>query len=58
MQSHPETFQTRNDQMYYIIRETLFNGVEAIIHATKDNPDDDYTFRVEYRITKTDRKDN
>ena len=44
--------------MYYIIREILFNGVEAIIHATKDNPDDDYTFRVEYRITKTDRKDN
>lgn len=44
--------------MYYIIREILFNGVEVIIHATKDNLDDDYTFRIEYRITKTDRKDN
>ena len=44
--------------MYYIIREILFNGGEGVIHATKDNPDDDYTFRVEYIITKTDRKDN
>lgn len=58
MQSHPETFQTRNDQMYYIIKEILLDGVEAVIHATKDNPDDEYSFTIEYKITKTDKKDN
>lgn len=44
--------------MYYIIKETLLDGVEAVIHATKDNPDDGYSFTIEYKITKTDRKDN
>ena len=44
--------------MYYIIKEILLDGVEAVVHATKDNPDDEYSFKIEYRITKTDKKDN
>ena len=44
--------------MYYIIKEILMDGVEAVIHATKDNPDDEYSFTIEYKITKTDKKDN
>lgn len=40
---------------YCIINETLFDGVEARIHVTKDKKKNEYDFNVEFIITKTRR---